>query len=130
MLTPCVGWLGTKRTGFFTRFLPAMADENSGSPKGNKDSDVLIEMGTPGVSNGVNKGLHFRDGNRRIHNVIVYERCEADENKNEETMAKATEMQKKRDDYENELVNKGLEVERETITCPGVSVSSSKATLN
>jgi hypothetical protein len=101
-----------------------MAEPTLGSPKSTKESDVLIEMesqAAPDSSNEVNKGMHFRSG-KAIHYVIAYERCEEDENKNAETMATATEMQKRRETFEKDLTGKGLEIELDRMPCPGVSV--------
>ncbi|XP_028515172.1 uncharacterized protein LOC114575132 [Exaiptasia diaphana] len=101
-------------------------DEQKHSPSISKDSDVLLEMeprNTDGDAS--NFGLQFNDGAKDIHYILVYERCEETENKDENSKAKAENNEKERENFEKEIVSEGLEIERRTIELPGVSFIAS-----
>lgn len=93
------------------------------SPTLAKDSDILLEMETrPQGQSTVNLGLQFNSGGKDIHYVFVYERCEQTENKNENTKAKADEHEVKRQEFEKEIAQEGLDLEKEVVTLPGVCI--------
>lgn len=92
------------------------------SPTLAKEHDVLLEMEARNADGAdSNLGMQFTDGAKDIHYILVYERCEESENKDENTKAKADEQVKQRENFEKEIVNEGLEIERRTIELPGVS---------
>lgn len=97
--------------------------ETNPSPTLAKDRDVLIEMEARAHGqSGNNLGRQFNSGGKEIHYVLVYERCEETENKHECTKTKAVEHEEKRREFEKEIAKEGLEIERDVIDLPGVSI--------
>ncbi|XP_032221069.1 anoctamin-4 isoform X2 [Nematostella vectensis] len=96
-----------------------MAKAVSYTPKGAKDDEILLEMeaGSPGNNaNGKERkqeGLTFNNGGYKIDYVLVFERCEEEESKNEDSKAKAADLAKKREDFEKALEEKGVLIERD-----------------
>lgn len=91
------------------------------------DGDVLLEMVEPSFNSkdGKPTGLHLEDAgaNKKIDYVLVYERCQEKENKDEEDKEKAEKHEGMRRAYEASLESAGLLLERKEHTLPQVRIS-------
>lgn len=84
--------------------------------KTTEDGDILLNMVEPSFHSKQTetKGLYLDDAGSRkkIDYVLVYERCEEKENKDEEAKEEANKHEEMRRAYEESLANAGLILER------------------
>ena len=84
----------------------------------NDADDVLIEMVEPSFhakGSESPKGLYLEGAgtNKKIDYVLVYERCEEKENKDDQTKEKATKLEEMRNAFEASLESSGLIIEHQ-----------------
>lgn len=94
-----------------------------------EDEDVTLEMVEPSIKprGGGQEavGLYFeRSGSKKkIDYVLVYERCQEEEDEDEESRAKSEKLEEMRKAFETSLDKAGLLVERVERTCSKVSTT-------
>ena len=88
------------------------------------DGDVLLEMVEPSFhAKGLEqKGLYLEDAGpkKKIDYVLVYERCEEKESKDDEAKEKAEKLEGMRQAFEATLKSAGLVIERKEHALPQV----------
>ena len=91
------------------------------------DGDVLLEMVEPSfhAKSSELKGLYLEDtgANEKIDYVLVYERCQEKEDKDNEAKEKADKLEGMRKSFEASLESAGLVIERKEHTLPQVRPS-------
>ena len=90
------------------------------------DADVLLEMVEPSFhsKDGKPKGLYMDGaGSKKIDYVLVYERCQEKENKDEEDKQKAEKHEGMRQAFEASLKSAGLLIEHKEHTLPQVRLT-------
>lgn len=95
------------------------------------DGDVLLEMVEPSfhAKGSEPKGMYLEDAgpNKKIDYVLVYERCQEKENKDEEAKEKAEKLEDMRRSFEASLESAGLVIERKDHPLPQVRPSLAEA---
>lgn len=90
--------------------------------KAPNDGDVLLEMVEPSfhAKGSEPKGMYLEDAgpNKKIDYVLVYERCQEKENKDEEAKEKAEKLEDMRRSFEASLESAGLVIERKDHPLP------------